>query len=306
MVGTQIEVRDLTKIYATGKKANDCVNLHVNEGEIVGVIGPNGAGKTTLIRQLLGLLKPTAGSILLGGQDVIRHPTMISQMVGYVPQLPLRFPSLTVEETIKYVLRMRGHKGADLNQRVGKALETSGLTAMAHVMGYQLSAGMAKLLLFAMAYCQDTPVLILDEPTSMVDIANKMRIWRALSSENQKTVLLASHDLTEVRHLCHRAYIMVNGRVAVQGTPQEISASLDLPVEARFIPNDMQATETILLSRGTRYSKSAALITAEFSSLKECLDTLHSLADEVGLSYVSFEGPSFEKAVVHLMEVKAQ
>ena len=93
-----LDVVNVTKIYPNGKKANAGINLEVYKGEIIGLIGPNGAGKTTLLRQILGLLKPTEGSITLLGKDIVKDPSIIKQEVGFEPQYPLYFPSLTVEE----------------------------------------------------------------------------------------------------------------------------------------------------------------------------------------------------------------
>ena len=103
-----INIENLTKVYPNGKRANDNITMFVRKGEIVGLIGPNGAGKTTLIRQILGLLKPTKGKIEVMGVDVSKKPEKIRGIVGYVPQYPLYYPSLTVEEILHYILLMKG------------------------------------------------------------------------------------------------------------------------------------------------------------------------------------------------------
>lgn len=301
-MGHAIEVIGLTKEYPNGKRANDGLDLYVNEGETVGIIGPNGSGKTTLMRQLLGLLRPTTGTIRLLGRDIGRCPQEVKGLVGYSPQAPLFFPSLTVEETMTYVLRMRGWARKTIKDRVSEALEAMGLTALSKTMGYQLSPGMRKLLLLGMTVFQETPILVLDEPTSMVDVLNKSRVWQLLSSMENKTIFLSSHDLNEVRELCGRAYLMVSGRIVIEGSPQVMSTSLNLPAEIRFIPGDVDRAEAILTARTSRFHRSGVLFNAEFDRLQECVDCLKDLSDSIGLRYIFFEGPSFEKVAIRLME----
>jgi ABC-2 type transport system ATP-binding protein len=177
-----------------------------------------------------------------------------------------------------------------------------GLTDLSKTLGYQLSLGMIKRLLLGMTVFQETPIMVLDEPTSMVDVLSKSKIWKLLSSMENKTIFLASHDLNEVRELCGRAYVMVNGRIVIEGSPQVISASLNLPAEIRFIPEDVDEAEAILKARASRFHKSGVVFTVEFDRLQECVDCLKDLSDSIGLRYVFLEGPSFEKVAIRLME----
>ncbi len=96
----ELKIINLTKVYPNGKKANDSINITVRRGEVAGIIGPNGAGKTTLIRQVLGLLAPTSGKIEIFSEDISKKPELIKENIGYSPQNILRYPSLTVKETI--------------------------------------------------------------------------------------------------------------------------------------------------------------------------------------------------------------
>jgi len=134
-----LNVANVSKIYPSGKKANDGINLKVKDGEIVGIIGPNGAGKTTLLRQVLGLLKPTGGVISILGEDISLNPLIIKKEVGYVPQYPLYFPSLTVEETIGFALRLRGIKGESLTSKLSEIIDFLNLGQVKKYYGYQLS-----------------------------------------------------------------------------------------------------------------------------------------------------------------------
>ena len=117
-----ILVQEVTKVYPSGVIANDAVSLEIHDGEIVGILGPNGAGKTTLIRQILGLLKPTRGTIIVNVSDHTAARSRERHLIGYVPQMPLCYPSLTVWETIEFVLRLNGIRGKALITRANACL----------------------------------------------------------------------------------------------------------------------------------------------------------------------------------------
>ena len=297
-----VSVAGLTKIYANGHRANDDVSIEVGPGEIVGLVGPNGAGKTTLVRQVLGLLRPTAVRIEGLGETVEGRPGLVRQAIGYVPQMPLSFPALSVEETARYVLGMGMRDRAVVRRRVDEALILAGLADSAHTAGYQLSPGMMKLLMLGVAVAQSRPVLVLDEPTAMVDVANRARIWASLRRESSVSVLLASHDMNEIRSLCDRAYVMIAGHVVTQGTPASIARSFRLPVEAKFVIENAAVADRTLSAAGVTFSRYGSTMHVEFADLRLCLRFLADLADAAGLSYVSLEGPSFETAVVELMK----
>lgn len=296
-----VEISDLTKVYPTGFKANDMVNLEVREGEVVGLIGPNGAGKTTLIRQLLGILRPTSGRIVVLGKDVVAHPHLIKGLVGYVPQIPLSYPSHTVEEVVSFVLRFRGMRGNDLRSKVSKALALVGLEESRDLMGYQLSGGSIKLLLLAMALCQDVPLFVLDEPTAMVDVEKRGMTWSAIEQAAPQGVLLASHDMNEVRDHCTRVYIMLDGKMIAEGAPYEIAALLRTPVILNILPVQPEIAEKTLVSCAASYKRRGDLFEVSFRELTEALSWLEQLLKSDGVKYVFLEAPTMEKAVIAML-----
>lgn len=302
-----IEVADLIKEYPNGTRANAGLSLTVNEGEIVGVIGPNGAGKTTLIRQLLGLLKPTSGRIHILGCDVVRYPHMIKGRVGYVPQAPLTYPSLTVAEVISFVLSLKGLRGAGLRERVMETLTLVGLEQSAGSFGYQLSRGMARLVLLGMAICQNPPVLILDEPTAMVDIERKERVWHAITASGARAVVLASHDIHEVREHCTRVYLMVGGKFIAEGPPHEIAALTRLSTVLTIVADDSQRVEELLVESGDMFRRKGDVFEIVFPELVMALSRLELIRQGIALRYVHLEAPSLERAVKQLLlEGRAQ
>ncbi|WP_456423252.1 ABC transporter ATP-binding protein [Thermococcus sp.] len=294
-----IEIENLTKVYPDGTKANDRISISVRKNEIVGIIGPNGAGKTTLIRQLLGLLKPTEGSIRVMEKDIIEKPGVIKETLAYVPQYPLSFPSLTVEEVLEYVIRMRDGNVSptEMRERASEVLKLLGLERASKFFGYQLSGGMKKSLLLAMALVQELPLLVLDEPTSMVDIVTKHRLWEVIRNSNREGILIASHDMNEVKALCDRVYLLLHGRVVASGTPGEIASMVKMPTEVRLIP-EREIPPGVLPKE---HRKRGDLYELAFDTLEDALKTVDVIVKSAGVSYLEIESPSFENLVINLI-----
>lgn len=297
-----ILVQGVTKVYPSGVVANDGIDLEVHDGEIVGLLGPNGAGKTTLIRQILGLLKPTSGAITVGPADRITDQGRKRSLIGYVPQAPLFFPSLTVGETIEFVLRLEGVRGKSLVSRVNETLTTLGIEGWRSHYGYQLSMGARKLVLLAMAFCQNRPILILDEPTAMVDVTKKAVIWEAIRAHrNRGCALIASHDMSEVRRLCQRVYLLVAGRVVATGAPHEIATLLQLPVDIEIAAADVPRAKSVLEQLAHSVQQDGNFFRCEARSLEDGLRIVEAVAAAGSVDYLKLEGPSFEKAAMYLL-----
>lgn len=300
-----LNVANVSKIYPSGKKANDGINLKVKDGEIVGIIGPNGAGKTTLLRQVLGLLKPTGGVISVLGEDISLNPLIIKKEVGYVPQYPLYFPSLTVEETIGFALRLRGIKGESLTSKLSEIIDFLNLGQVKKYYGYQLSPGLIKLMLIGVALAQVNRLLILDEPTSMIDIVNKTQLWEKFSQfKNNKAVLIASHDMNEVKRLCDRVYVIVNGKIIAEGSPTEISFLLKLPCEIKFSSLDNEHIRKFFEDKHVEYTLEGMVFTFSADTISLGIDLVKQVNDITPINYIQFEAPLFEAAVRKLMEGK--
>jgi len=301
-MGDVLTVSNLTKVYPNGKKANDGINLSVGEAEIVGIIGPNGAGKTTLIRQVLGLLKPTEGQITLFGKDVTKNPLAAKGQVGYEPQYPLFFPSLTLEEEIGFALRFKGYKGQNYKEKLDEIIELLNLGDVRNYFGYQLSPGMLKLSLLAVALAQGGSFLILDEPTSMVDIVTKMHIWDTLAvlSEEQ-SILIASHDMNEVKRLCNRIYVLVDGKVVAEGSTEEISHMLKLPCTMKLMVSDVQGAKSFLEKRQCQFVMENSVLDISVDNLNAAIELITEINRAFSITYIELEAPSFDKAVIELM-----
>lgn len=305
-LGALVKTVNLTKVYPNGVRANDAINISVEEGKIVGIIGPNGAGKTTLIRQILGLLRPTEGRIEILGEDISKRPGIIRDNIGYCPQGILYFPSLTVKETVEFALKFKGLKKEELSQKVDKVLRESGLEGFKNYAGYMLSSGLMRMLLLNIAIARETPILILDEPTAMIDIISKTQVWERISqlkSENKRAILIASHDMNEIKSLCDRVYVIVKGKIIAEGSPEEISTLMKMPVEMTFIPADEEKVESILeFSLPVSFTKHGSVFDVSFEELDKGIEFINKLKEVTEIKYLELESPSFEKTILKLLK----
>ncbi|MBK9574911.1 MAG: ABC transporter ATP-binding protein [Rhodoferax sp.] len=203
-------------------QALDDVSLDVQQGEFFGLLGPNGAGKTTLISVLAGLTRPTAGRALVMGCDVQRDYAKARRQIGVVPQELVFDPFFNVRES----LRMQsGYFGVKNNQRwIDELLEGLGLADKADANMRQLSGGMKRRVLVALALVHKPAVIVLDEPTAGVDVELRQTLWQFIANLNKlgHTVLLTTHYLEEAEALCGRIAMLKSGRVVALDRTSEL------------------------------------------------------------------------------------
>jgi ABC-2 type transport system ATP-binding protein len=214
MLDAPVEVRGLVKRYGE-IVAVDHVDLTIDAGDVYGYLGPNGAGKTTSLRMMLGLIRPTAGTVRLFGRDPQASVKALDGVAGFV-EAPRFYPYLTGRRNLELLAAFDGH-GAP--ERIDEALATVELTGRAgdKVGGY--SHGMRQRLGIAAALLRDPRLLLLDEPATGLDPAG-MRDMRALIrrlADGGMTVVLSSHIMAEVEDLCNRVAIIRSGRIAYEG-----------------------------------------------------------------------------------------
>ncbi|WP_026476676.1 ABC transporter ATP-binding protein [Alkaliphilus transvaalensis] len=295
-----LQVENLTKVYKNGFVANDQLNLELSTNEIVGIVGPNGAGKTTLIRQLLRLLKPTSGEIKLLEENI---PYL--ENIAYVPQLPIFFPALTVKETLYYSLRYRGYSKKEIEEKMNWVMEDIGLNQVQDKYGYTLSGGYKKLLLVATAIMQETKILILDEPTAMVDIIKKQNIWDLVQkNKNNRGTLITSHDINEVKRLCDRIYVLVGGKFIFSGTPDELAYMMPEKVEVYLkIKSEEIKFEKFISSLNVEYEKMEhRTFKLLFSQLGEAVSRLSGIEEHFSIISLKVEYPCLESRVMNLVK----
>lgn len=224
-----IETVDLTKTYSgTDFLAVDGLNLRVGTGEVFGLLGPNGAGKTTTIGVLTTRVVPTGGQALIGGIDVVRHPTLIKQLIGVVSQQNTLDRQLTPFENLYWHGRLFGIGAKESRQTANDLLERFQLTRFAKASVYALSGGMAQRLMVARAIFHKPAVLFLDEPTAGLDPQGRLALWELLEGLNAEgqTIMLTTHYMEEADKLCDRVAIMDHGKILALDTPADLKHSV--------------------------------------------------------------------------------
>ncbi len=219
-----LEVRDLVKRYRNGTLANDGISIALRPGEIYGLLGPNGAGKTTLVRQVLGVLRPTSGTITLDGGDVVANPGLARRNIGFLPQGQFDLLSLRVGEIIEYSARLRGVKPAQARIRRDELLAMLDLTPFARTTMHAASGGVRRMAGFAAAIAAPARLLVLDEPTNDIDPIRRQLLWNTIGELGREgaTVLLVTHNLAEAERFIDRLAIIDGGRIVREGTPSAL------------------------------------------------------------------------------------
>ncbi len=224
MSDAAIEIRDLAKTYAGGKRALDGVTFDVPRGQIFGLLGPNGAGKSTLINILAGLVMKTGGSARIWGFDINEHPRNAKRAIGIVPQEILFDPFFTPKEALEIQAGLYGIPKGE--RKTDELLAAVRLTDKADAYARTLSGGMKRRLLVAKAMVHSPPILVLDEPTAGVDIELRQQLWDYVRQLNRQgvTVVLTTHYLEEAEELCDRIAIINHGQLIANEPTRELIA----------------------------------------------------------------------------------
>lgn len=223
------EVRNLRKVYRSPEVvANAGITFSVEPGTSFGLLGPNGAGKTTLVRQLVGLLQPTSGDILLFGEPLDARRSGVGRHVAYLPQGALALGEMKVGEALKWTAMMRGCGKATARSESSELIDILELGEIRDRQLRKVSGGQRRLTQIAMTLVGRLPVVILDEPTTDVDTALRARIWSLLSERARSgtAVILVTHDVAEAEHALDRVAILERGTITTLGTPAELKAKL--------------------------------------------------------------------------------
>jgi ABC-2 type transport system ATP-binding protein len=224
-----IRVKGLTKIFDTGNKAIDALDLEVKAGEILALLGPNGAGKTTAIRILSTLSGFDEGKVEVANYDVDTHPEEVRKAIGLVAQQTGVDYFLTGRENLALQGRLYRMKTADIEKRIS---ELAGYFELEDALDRQVttySGGMRRKLDIATALIHGPKLLFLDEPTLGLDIKSRQNLWNYIEKLNQEqglTILLTTHYLEEADHLSHRVAIINQGKIQVVGTAKELKSAI--------------------------------------------------------------------------------
>ena len=213
-----LSIRQLTKAFGA-QRAVDDISLELQPG-VVGLIGHNGAGKTTLMQMIATITRPTAGQILLDGEDVVRRPERMRQRLGYLPQDFGVYPQLTALEFLQYFAALKGVRDP---ARLKRLLEQVNLHQQADQVAASFSGGMRQRLGIAQALLNDPDVLIVDEPTAGLDPEERLRFRHLLSEIGlRKLVIVSTHIVSDVENMAGQLAILRQGRLVAFETPEAL------------------------------------------------------------------------------------
>jgi len=290
MSNAAIEIKDLTKVYAGGKKAVDNISLTVPQGSMFALLGPNGAGKSTTINILAGLVRKTSGTARIWGWDIDENPRNASASIGIVPQEIYFDAFFTPREIMELSAGLYGIPKA--KRRTQELLEAVHLGDKGDAYSRSLSGGMKRRLLIAKALVHEPPVIILDEPTAGVDIELRQQLWEMVRGLNAKgvTVVLTTHYLEEAEELCDTIAIINHGKV-VTSEPKEqlmqrisdkqVKITLDRAISA--LPDGLSQLDATLINDRqivVRYDTSAVSIGQILDGVAATDATIVDLATE--------------------------
>lgn len=226
-----IQVTNLTKTFADRKRgtihAVDHISFEVREREIFGLLGPNGAGKTTALRMLATVMKPTAGTAVLGGHDIVQEPEEVRKQIGFLSGDMGLYHRLTPRETLTFFGQLHGMNGGNLKGRIGEVFALLDMEKFADTQVEKLSTGMRQRVAIARTLIQDPPILILDEPASGLDVPTAQVIEEFIlkACRGGKSIILSTHVMEEAEYLCDRMAVIHEGQIKMVGTMTELRAA---------------------------------------------------------------------------------
>lgn len=230
MAVTVIDIRELTKVFSMGVfkravKALDGISISVSEGEIFGFLGPNGAGKTTTLKIMMGLNRPTAGTITIFEKD--HADPRVRENLGYLPEQPYFYDYLTANEFLTFYGNLFGLKRRAMKEKARSLLELVGLEGAGDLALRKFSKGMLQRIGIAQALINDPRLVVLDEPMSGLDPIGRreMRDLILRLKHEGKTVFFSSHIISDVEMICDRVAILHKGKIMAQGKIDDLLRS---------------------------------------------------------------------------------
>ena len=223
-----IEFQNISKTYKPGHPVVKNLNLHVNKGEILVLIGPSGCGKTTTMKMVNRLVEPTAGKILINGEDIHeQNPVELRKNIGYVIQNIGLLPHMTIAENVALVPKLKGWNKADYLQRVDELLRMVNLSPEIYSRRYpqELSGGQQQRIGVIRAMAADPPIILMDEPFSALDPISREQLQDELLRLQEtvsKTILFVTHDIAEALKIASRICLLKDGDIVQLGTPEQI------------------------------------------------------------------------------------
>lgn len=223
-LGVAVETVGLTKDFGSIHALKD-LNLKIERGQVFGLIGPNGAGKTTALRVISTLLLPTSGQAKVFDLDVVRDAGEIRKIITYLPDEAGVYRNLSGKEYLEFMGRFSARNRNELDEMIRQAADICGLGERLKDKAKTYSKGMKRRLLVARALMTKPKLAILDEPTSGLDVLHAYHVRAIIKryvKEHEVTVLLSSHNMLEVEHICDQVTLINKGIIVAEGKPEEL------------------------------------------------------------------------------------
>lgn len=220
----RLDIAHVTREFRGGVRANHDISFHVAPGEVFGLLGHNGAGKTTLLNQIIGLLRPTSGTIRLDGADAVADPDLARRFCSFQPQSQTPVDGLTPRQAIELMARIRGADHRTARDHTTALLAALDIEQWADRRSDKLSGGVKRLAAFCMTAVNPGRLVMFDEPTNDVDPTRRRLLWRQIRAlaDGGCAVLLVTHNVLEAERAVDRLAILDKGAVLAQGTPKEL------------------------------------------------------------------------------------
>lgn len=217
---TFLTIKKLTKLYKSNIKVNNDISLTFESGEITALIGHNGAGKSTLLNQIMGLVEPTNGEILINDIDVVKKPSLARNLVSSMPQFQVPIKGVSVFQAVESILRIRGFSKKVSKKKTVDIINELQMNDWKDLSGEKLSGGLQRLTSFAMTVTSESKVVLLDEPTNDVDPVRRIIMWKYLRklADSGVIVIIVTHNLLEVEKYADRYILLDKGCVKKDAT----------------------------------------------------------------------------------------
>lgn len=234
-----LSIKNLTKTYANGVQALSNISLEINNG-MFGLLGPNGAGKSSLMRTIVGLQTVDSGEILLNGTNILENPMFIKEQLGFLPQDFGVYPKISAYELLNHIAILKGVSNKTARkEQIESLLEKVNLSSQKNKEVHTFSGGMRQRFGVAQSLLGNPRIIIVDEPTAGLDPEERNR-FNGLLSEigSERIVILSTHLVEDVRNLCSQMAIMQNGKVLLQGNPNDFVTELKCKIWQKQISKE--------------------------------------------------------------------
>ena len=313
MARNAIEIQKLVKRFGDFTAVNG-IDLDIKEGEIFGLLGPNGAGKSTTVSMILGLLTPTSGRVLVNGFDMSKNPQKTRNEIGIVTQETVVEAELTAEQNLRIFGKLYHIPPEELEKDIDFALELSDLTSFRHAYAGTFSGGMKRRLEVSKSLMHAPKILLLDEPTTGLDIQNRTQIWNLLREINSKqniTILMTTQYLEEADQLCNRIGIVDHGKLIALGTPSELRQKIgmnnviEISADKEVLPKLAAICKKIGLEPKTLSNKIVASGGAKATeNIEKVINAIS--ASKIKIQNISMHEPTIDDVFIKLTGAEAR